>query len=436
MCYYNKNRTLVSCLFFTGLLCNVRGFYSSIASTSHVANKMRFEFILSIRELLQKPAVMVPNHGPIRQLAYFRRLTLITFLVKLLLFLGILIWGKPLDRAMFNAYNPHWPSGESSPTWQSRLACMDVGHYLYLSRTGYEPNSASSAFYPLWPFLLWISRIGISSFAPVGASLLAVAFWIAGTLMLFRWSTNQKDQRFGYAVTLAVMVLPSSIYFWLGFTESLFFFLAVLYLTTTESNRWPLSVIASFLLPLTRPVGIFVIIIPFILICFSIRIRVNLFQLFAAMSGFGIYLATMWIYLGSPWEGFRAQSFYANSPSLKNMFQWDDIVVRFFGVDGFHTPTGSLLDRIMFICCCYALIRLWHIRPIWCFWSLPMFIVPALSTWFLSFSRFTIVIIPFTLCLGSYFYCVNCRIALAITILGVLVQCYLLNRFFSFGWAS
>jgi hypothetical protein len=154
------------------------------------------------------------------------------------------------------------------------------------------------------------------------------------------------------------------------------------------------------------------------------------------MSGFGIYLATMWIYLGSPWEGFRAQSFYVNSPSLKNMFQWDDIVVRFFGVDGFHTPTGSLLDRIMFICCCYALIRLWHIRPIWCFWSLPMFIVPALSTWFLSFSRFTIVIIPFTLCLGSYLYCVNSRIALAITILGVLVQCYLLNRFFSFGWAS
>jgi hypothetical protein len=97
---------------------------------------------------------MVPNHGPVRQVTYLRRLTLVTLQVKLLLFLGILIWGKPLDQAMFNAYNPHWPSGESSPTWQSRLACMDVGHYLHLSRTGYEPSSASSAFYPLWPFLL------------------------------------------------------------------------------------------------------------------------------------------------------------------------------------------------------------------------------------------------------------------------------------------
>jgi hypothetical protein len=65
-----------------------------------------------------------------------------------------------------------------------------------------------------------------------------------------------------------------------------------------------------------------------------------------------------------------------------------------------------------------------------------MVVVPAFTNWFLSFSRFTIVILPLTLSLGFWLHFCDKIIFRSFLLFGLINQWYLLNRYFSFDWAS
>jgi len=356
--------------------------------------------------------------------------------IKFVLFLSVFLLGKPVNRNQFFNYDARWPS-TGPPVLLSRLACIDAADYLYLAKTGYRTGSRFCAFYPLWPWILKYSGAAESQRAPLYSTAISIFFWGLGLSILYRWIRNTADPNLANSIILTSLALPSSIFFWLGYTESLFFFLTVVYVTNFDSPRWWLSVIVAGLIPLTRPVGVFVIAVPTLALMVkpSNRSRV-FFQLGSCLAGYLCYLVTLWLATGNPTEGFRAQRLYTNQPNLDHFLRPLELIDRFFSIEGWHTPTGSILDRLMFSWYILLLIPLWRIRPLWFFWALPMVVVPAFTNWFLSFSRFTIVILPLTLSLGFWLHFCDKIIFRSFLLFGLINQWYLLNRYFSFDWAS
>ena len=356
--------------------------------------------------------------------------------IKSVLFLSVFFLGKPVNSNQFLNYDARWPS-IGPPVLLSRLACTDAADYIYLAKTGYKSGSRFCAFYPLWPFILRYSGAAESSIAPLYSTGISILFWGLGSLILYKWIRDTTDPNLANSIILTLLALPSSIFFWLGYTESLFFFLTVIYVTKSESPRWWPSVIAIGLIPLTRPVGIFVIAAPALALLVKTNNRSRLFfQLGSCLVGYLCYLIILWLATGNPTEGFRAQQFYTNQPNLYHFLNPLELIDRYFSIDGWHTPKGSILDRLTFFWYILLLFPLWKIRPIWFFWALPMVAVPAFTNWFLSFSRFTIVILPLTLSLGFWLHFCDRRFFRLFLLFGLINQLYLLNLYFSFDWAS
>lgn len=361
----------------------------------------------------------------------------LTLIAKILIFFFVLKFGTPINKHNYDRYETHWPSN-GEPIWMSRLACADSADYLSLANSGYQSGSRLCAFYPLWPFLLRITGVSKAPIAPVGSALLAIIFWAIGLSLLHQWVEQVSNSSLAQAVTLAHLALPSSIFFWLGYTESLFFLLTVLFISTSESDHWWPSVLAAILLPLTRPVGVFVVLVP------ALRLFADgnhnrwrsLVQFTAGIAGFCFYLTILWFFTGNPWEGFEAQDFYVNRPSLSHLLEPTEFARRLIQVDGWHTPTGSVLDRLTFVWCAALLIPMWRIKPIWFFWAVPMFLIPAFTNWFLSLSRFSIVIVPMTLSLGVWMYQCDRWLFRTFMVFGMANQAFLLNRHCAFGWGS
>lgn len=356
--------------------------------------------------------------------------------IKLVLFLFVFFLGKPINSNQFLNYDARWPS-TGPPVLLSRLACTDAADYIYLAKTGYRSGSRFCAFYPLWPWILKYSGTAESLRAPLYSTGIAIFLWGFGLSILYSWIRDTTNPNLANSVILAFLALPSSIFFWLGYTESLFFFLTVIYITNSDSPKWWPSVIAIGLIPLTRPVGVFVIAVPVLALLVKTKNRSRLFfQLGSCITGYLCYLVTLWLTTGNPTEGFKAQHFYTNQPNLNHLLSPIELIDRFFSIEGWHTPKGSILDRLMFSWCILLLLLLWRIRPLWFFWALPMVAVPAFTNWFLSFSRFTIVILPLTLSLGFWLHFCDRIFFRLFLLFGLINQWYLLNRYFSFDWAS
>jgi hypothetical protein len=361
----------------------------------------------------------------------------VVLVLKFLLYFSILLYGTPINRSNFHRYDTHWPV-KGGPIWASRLACADAADYLALANCWYKPGSRLCAFYPLWPYLLKVTGISKSPIAPIGSVLLAFAFWAAGMRILHLWMERVTNDAIARVVTLTCLALPSSMFFWLGYTESLFFFLVAVFISTSDSNRWLPSVIAAVLIPLTRPVGLFIILIPIfkILLGPSTSWRQSVIQLIGSLVGFVIYLAIISISTGNLWEGFVAQDFYVNRPSLLHLLEPVEFFKCFIQVDGWHTPKGSVIDRITFIYCAALLVPMWRMNPAFCLWSIPMFVIPAFTNWFLSLSRFSIVIIPIIVALGLWIHKCDRWVLWVFVVFGLCNQAFLLNQHFAFEWGS
>jgi len=140
----------------------------------------------------------------------------------------------------------------------------DIHHYLEIARQGYAYTPGSTAiqnvaFFPLWPMVLrllgWIVGAGEpgnggalgSAALPWAGSLAASLLFLAALLALARWMEGAASRRgesgdTGRRTILLTVTLlaffPTSLYFSLPYTESLFLLLSVAAFLAWESGRW------------------------------------------------------------------------------------------------------------------------------------------------------------------------------------------------------
>lgn len=316
------------------------------------------------------------------------------------------------------------------------LASYDALWYLELVSHGYSPNRESGAFYPAWPVLLKWLGCADSGWSPVIAAGCSTLLWSMGLGVLFRWCSATHSSATAWSVLLANLLLPSSMTFWIGFTESLFFFLYACLLAFSDGTKPWVAWGSAFVLSLTRPVGIFLMIIPAIGWLMGARRRFCTGCILAFLAGWMVYFVAMWTCLGHPLAGWEAQKLHVNQPSLRYVADIPKFLKSFVHVTSLHDPTGSFLDRLMFVGSFWGIVRLWRWQPTWCVATLAMLLIPAMTNQFLSFSRFTIVAIPLLFPIGEMLLKTPFPLLGVWILLAMSVQYHLISQYFSSGWGT
>lgn len=206
--------------------------------------------------------------------------------------------------------NPQKPLGINQISFTHALLRYDSNHYLNIVEHGYDSNNA--AFFPLYPLLVsGVHRLGI----PTNYALFIVSwfFCVAAAIIVFNWLkfelTRLKSKVSPWKVMFLIVIFPTSFYFMLGYTESLFVFLTVGALYTYRREQFWIAGILTALATASRVQGGIVAI--FFLVDYLIardwKNWKKLVPVAMSIIGIGSYMLFLWHKFGNPFEFILAQ---------------------------------------------------------------------------------------------------------------------------------
>ena len=382
-----------------------------------------------------------------------------------LLYFGVLwvalgLWGG-IEEAHFRGVMMHWPR-EGGPVFASHFATWDGAHYLYLSEEGYGPGVRSNAFYPLYPLLVrWTANLTAGSHLIAGLAL-ANLFSLIGWVLFYEVARRRFGPETALWATVFMVLFPGALFFQFVYTEGLFFLLLMLVWMGMERERYGWVTAASFLLPMTRAIGLFCLLpIAWHLVTRrplgwmkrlgterwdhasgfepAMAHRGNLLcygMLLAPLAGWAVYLGLMWHWTGDPLDGFAAQRHWATH-SIWNLINVPKFLMSLASPTDWHAYSGSMLDRCLFLVLLYALPVIWRLGKDQVVWAYILGITPAMSGMFTSFVRFEAVVFPLFLAMATFLGRSGRRWGLG-SALGVslVLQVWLLWRFVKLHWAG
>jgi Gpi18-like mannosyltransferase len=124
----------------------------------------------------------------------------------------------------------------------------------------------------------------------------------------------------GRDAMILLVACPDALFFSFSYTESLFFFMVMVFFRflSQEKYLWPVAM--GFFMPLTKAIGVFMV-VPLAWHLWERKkpLRYGLL-LGAPILGYLAYFGIMYGYTGNAFEGFKAQKAYPHSPSIMNMF--------------------------------------------------------------------------------------------------------------------
>lgn len=144
---------------------------------------------------------------------------------------------------------------------KSSWSRWDAPHYIYLAQSGYT-NTGDEAnfivFFPLYPLLLKAS-IALFSQPTITAIFLSTLLFIAGLYFFIKVVAMEFGDDIAEAAAMCICIFPTSYFFSLPYTESLFFLNMMAAFYFAKSKNWILSGFFCGLATLTRPYGFLVV---------------------------------------------------------------------------------------------------------------------------------------------------------------------------------
>lgn len=402
----------------------------------------------------------------------------------------VVLGAAAMNLEQFRSAYAQWPEGKS-PTLESRFATWDIAHYLKLSQKGYKPGSHSCAFYPLWPAVLKVGTALTGGHPVTAAMLLANGLSLVGFWMFYQLVRHRQGENVARDTLILMLACPGALFFTFPYTESMYFVLLMLFFWGLEKGRWTWAAVAGFLLPLGRPVGVFIVLplawhlyerwrptkagavapvqasAPVPALCVAgggaggpslppaatakptvsgapeahsvDAAQLTRWSLLLAfpLLGYAAYFALMHTWTGNAFEGFQAQRFYPNSPSIKNMFNVAGFTHALMNVSSLDGMMDSVLDRGFFILLLLLLPLIYRLDLTWFWYVLPAGVVPALTSWFMSYRRYFMVLFPAFVVLALLLQRVKSR-ALFWYYVAILaaIQAWAIKQFMTFRWAG
>lgn len=316
----------------------------------------------------------------------------------------LLPFAKHYYRANF-IYPPNEPI-----TLKSAFKTWDGQHYTYLSEQGYVRGAVSNAFPPLFPSLIAALSILIKDSVLAGLFVSNMLSFIA--FYIFYLLVKQLYNRtIAYYSLLFLLAFPTSFYFSLVYSESLFFVLTVIsFYFLYQKKYFFVSLIALFI-PLSRSIGVFMS-IPFLTYYFfehhalSLRntideiikkaIKPTIFLFLSPLLGMGIYFSYMYLATGNALEVFHAASFFVSRHSFFYLLEPIAFFrVLFSGPFSIHGFTTSVIDRMFFLGFLFSLYIIYKkTTPSFFTYALVMGLIYIISGTFMSYTRHLLIIFP------------------------------------------
>lgn len=218
------------------------------------------------------------------------------------------------------------------PDMVRKLSNFDGIMYIRIATQGY--STTEQAYFPLYPLLIRLLNSIIHNPIIAGVTISTVL----GVISIFvfakylRHQVESKDLKW---VLLALIAYPTSYYYGVMYTESLFFALLVSTLLSLHERKWLLSFLFGYLIALTRVQGIFVLIPVALLALQAIRLRER-WSHYAVIAlgpvlGLSTYIAYLWQSVGDPLYFIHAQeSFGAHRSS--HLVLLPQVIYRYFKI--------------------------------------------------------------------------------------------------------
>ena len=290
----------------------------------------------------------------------------------------------------------------------------DAKHYLTIAQHAYEPLERGEPFYlvflPLWPFLIYILNLPIKNIMLSGI-LLANIFSLFGGILFFL--TIKKDYGFKIALyaTLLIFIFPASFYFHVPYTESLFFFLIMAFFYALRNERFFSAAIFGLLSSSTRIVGI-LLVVPFLFEYYSIyKLKINKKIFYPALIplGIGLHMMVAYYYTGNFFAFFELQKTHwtHKSVNLLNIpLQFYEGLKSLFSSNDFNTNsllTGRLEPLFSFFGIVVLLSGYRLLRKSYFYYGAVTFILILSQSFWLSNTRFIMLIFPIFIILAHFF---------------------------------
>lgn len=316
-----------------------------------------------------------------------------SFALFLVGFTVAVVFEDPLWKARWMALQPN-NSDSVEPTELHRLVSWDANHYLHIARHGYTKGDPICAFYPLWPLVLRSFAVKWNSQAVIMTStVLANIMFIGSCFLLLKLYSQYGEKHECYSSLLLFVTYPAAFILHVPFTESLCLLLILTIFALEEEKHQGIRFAACVLVPLCRPIGV-CLLLPLCWRWLVGRRRYQIYPVIGVAAGFMFYLVYMHNSVGNMFEGFIAQHHYTNSPSLMNAVMLPDFIEAFMNGALSFQSHDSLLDRIVFMGVVATLPALWKMERSWFFFVLAVGILPALTSYFVSYTRFALLLFP------------------------------------------
>ena len=155
---------------------------------------------------------------------------------------------------------PGWPANPiPDPGWHHMFTAwerFDALWFLRIADGGYRLQDGSAAFFPLYPIGVRALSVLLGGRPFAAATLLSNAAFLGALVLTYLLTTSELSERTARTTVLLMCVFPTSYFFLMPYSESLFLFLALLALWSARRGRWALAGAAGALAALTRSVGI------------------------------------------------------------------------------------------------------------------------------------------------------------------------------------
>lgn len=297
----------------------------------------------------------------------------------------------------------------TNPLIYSR-ANFDGNHYLNIARRGH--GHTQEAFFPLYSNLIRF----FARFTPhvnAGIMISSISFAVAMIFFVRLIYLDHKDKRIVFWTIIGLLVFPTSFFFGMVYTESLFLMLIVMSFYFARTGRWWLAGVCGALASYTRLMGI--VLLPALLIerWVEISSQESWFEklkksLPILMIAFGLltYMYYLWQTTGDALAFIHIQKLFGQGRSDKLILLYQVFwryykmlisvdprnIIYFNIVLEFITGLGLLVYSI------YAFFRQ---RKSYAIFAIISYLIPTLTGNFVSLPRYILVTFPFFIDFGK-----------------------------------
>ena len=291
----------------------------------------------------------------------------------------------------------------------------DARHYVTIAESGYTVTEDGTlihlVFPPVWPFFVYLGGFLFNNAILSGLILSNVSSIIAG-LVFYYLIKRDYGERISLFATLLVFIYPAGFYFNVPYSESIFFLFVLCFFYALGSKNFLLAAVFGFFASSTRLMG-FLVVVPYVVdyyLSFKLSFNRRIFYPLIIICGFATYLYMNYHYTDNLFAFLEIQKTHWTHKSSSMLNIPFAIYTNFKSLLFAKSVTSReiITNKIEPLFSFIALITLISgrklMKPSWFFYGIVYMILIFSQSYWLSNTRYIMMIFPVFLVWARYFF--------------------------------